>query len=777
LASEKKVKKEKEDKSGFRFRHVFLIIIVLLLLLSLFSHRASDLTVLEGGSQGAIKNWIGPAGAHTARMLLYLFGLSAYPLLTFLIICALRPLISIPTQRKGYLGALIAVMIGTVMLFAMWPQKLCSLTEKAGIGRAGTPFSALSGGVLGQKLAAPEKSVSPGVIRTYIGTIGTGVVAVVFLLTGAVFIWLADWQQVWLVYLEKRRDKSSENEEKSEREKIRDKLRSDREKRREGEPAPTPPEPEIIPEPQTKPITKPVKPSSAAQDSKAELVQEIDDSKYELPPVSLLEKVKTGAAESKDFIQESKEILQATLDSFGIDATVTGAVVGPRVTRFEISPEPGVKVEKISALSNNIAMDLQAKSIRIQAPIPGKNAVGVEAPNRTASSVSIRAMMESAAWQESRAEIPIILGKDVAGNVIVADLTKTPHLLIAGATGSGKSVCLSAIIKSLLYRFTPAELKLIMVDPKVVEFEPYKPLPHLITPVVSDAKKVPMALRWAINEMERRYKLLAKTGVRNLSTFNARPPEKEPLLDDDDKPIPAKLPYVVIIIDELADIMMMAKAEVETSIARIAQKARAVGIHMVLATQTPRKDIITGVIKANLPSRIAFRVMSIIDSRVILDQKGAETLLGRGDMLFIPPGSPNSERIQGAWVSDKDIENVVKYVSKQMDQQFTAGVTDSSEIDEEGISAGDPAFATPAVSRFLQPGDDENLRKAIEIILTERKASTSYIQRRLKIGYNRAADIIDTLEQREVIGPQPSSGANREILAEPEGDFIPDGND
>ena len=440
-------------------------------------------------------------------------------------------------------------------------------------------------------------------------------------------------------------------------------------------------------------------------------------------------------------------------------------------------PDPGVKVEKIKNLENNIAMDLQARSIRILAPIPGKNAVGVEIANPKSSPVTARAMMDSDNWQQTRGNIPVILGKDVGGNVVVTDLAKAPHLLIAGSTGSGKSVCMNLIIMSLLYRFRPDELKLIMVDPKVVEFEVYKALPHLITPIVNDPHKVPRALKWALNEMETRYRILGKAGVRNLESFNTRKLPAEPEFDDNGDLIPEKLPYIVVLIDELADIMMIAKADVETSIARIAQKARAVGIHLILATQTPRKDIITGVIKANLPTRIAFRVGSNIDSRVILDSKGAEALLGQGDMLFMPPGSSELERIQGAWVSDEEIKAVVNFVADQAPQQFYDNVI--TEEDEEAqkesaagtADSGGLSLAVPGIEKYLKPDDDDNLKKALEIILTENKASTSYIQRRLKIGYNKAADIIDTLEQRGIIGPQPSTGgANREILVDIEGD-------
>ncbi len=387
---------------------------------------------------------------------------------------------------------------------------------------------------------------------------------------------------------------------------------------------------------------------------------------YKLPPIELLEKGKEIEGETLSLIEANKEILQSTLDSFGIKGKVVSYVSGPRVTCYEIVPEPGVKIERIGSLANNFAIDLQVESVRILAPNPGKTTVGIEVPNSRVPFISIRSIMESDPWNAPNIEIPIILGRNVSGEPGVTDLSRVPHLLIAGATGSGKSVFMHSLIMSLLFRFTPDELKLIMVDPNMVEFSMYASLPHLITPIVTDSKKVPVALQWCVDEMERRYRIFSKVNSRKLSEFNRRGKPVIPILDDDGKELPDKIPVLVIIIDELTDIMMSAAGgSVENSIARIAQKGRAAGIHMIVATQVPRKQIITDIIKANIPARIAFQVSSIVDSGVILDRNGAEKLLGRGDMLFLPPGSSNLERIQGALVSDKEIEKVVTFVSEQ----------------------------------------------------------------------------------------------------------------
>ena len=495
---------------------------------------------------------------------------------------------------------------------------------------------------------------------------------------------------------------------------------------------------------------------------------------YTLPPITMLSKGAEATGENIESIVRCREILQRTLDNFKVDGTVVNHISGPRVTRYEIQLAPGVKVEKVVNLESNIAMELEAQSVRILAPIPGRNVVGVEAPNSRAEAVFMRSVMESKQWQETSAEIPIVLGRDVAGKPVILDLAKAPHLLIAGATGSGKSVCMNTLIMSLLFRFRPDELRLILVDPKVVEHEAYRTLPHLITPVVNDPRKVPIALRWAVAEMEKRYRILARAGVKHLRGYNARTLPPEPVLDDDGLPIPDTLPVLVVIVDELADLMMTdARKDVETSIARIAQKGRAAGIHIVIATQRPSREIVTGVIRANLPTKIAFMVGKRVDSQVILDQNGAETLLGKGDMLYLPPGSAGLERIQGAMVDDNDIKKVVEFVSAQAPQQFNSQVMAEGEADEGGadgaeddedMDAEDLRDIAPLVRKYLRPGDGDNVRKALEIIIMERKASTSYLQRRLGIGYNKAAELIDLFEARGIVGPPLPGGSKREIL-------------
>jgi S-DNA-T family DNA segregation ATPase FtsK/SpoIIIE len=496
---------------------------------------------------------------------------------------------------------------------------------------------------------------------------------------------------------------------------------------------------------------------------------------YQFPPLTLLREQAPGTAEGSDaeYARNMADLVRI-LGEFSVSVTPGEIHVGPVITCYELVPAPGVRVEKIASLDKNIALGMRAQSVRILAPIPGKAAVGVEIPNRIPTPVGMREILESEDWSAAKAEIPIALGKDVSGKPLISDLAKMPHLLIAGATGSGKSVCINSIIASIVYRKSPKDLRLIMVDPKVVELKVFNSLPHMLIPVVTEAKKVPAALKWLLGEMEQRYQQFAKVGVRNIAGFNSRKKSAvdsalsdtqpslegiDPLAADDGLVIPERLPYIVAIIDELADLMMVAPAEIETSIARLAQLARAAGIHLIIATQRPSVNVITGVIKANLPSRIAFQVASQVDSRTILDGKGADTLIGRGDMLFSPPGSSRLVRAQGAFVSDEEVQEVVEFLKKNGPPQYAQSVQqqidrDASADDEDGEGAEDDL------------GDDQELYdQALEVMKSTKRASTSMIQRRLRIGYNRAARIMDLMEQKGIVGPENGSSP-REILVD-----------
>ena len=470
---------------------------------------------------------------------------------------------------------------------------------------------------------------------------------------------------------------------------------------------------------------------------------------YRLPTLDLL---RPPAATEQVYVSPeemaaNKRRLQDVLDSFTIDAFVYDAIVGPRVTQFRVRPGFGVRVESIASLDRNIALAMSANAVRIQAPIPGESFVGVEIPNRASSPLALRSALESAHWRGSPAELPLVLGVDIAGRQVFCDLAKAPHALIAGATGSGKSVCISNLILSLVYRFRPDELELVLIDPKIVEFAIYRDLPHLIHPVVTEPKQACQALKWLVREMERRYEVLAEKGVRNLAGYNA-------------KAIAGgfpKLPYIVLVIDELADLMMTAAADVETPIARIAQMSRAVGIHTVLATQRPSVNVITGVIKANYPTRIAFQVSSQIDSRTILDGKGAEALQGRGDMLYSPPGLGRLQRLQAPYVDDAEIERVVSFLKAQLQPRYRVELR-AEDAPGAAEGAGDGVGAA---------GGDPLIKEALEVIAAHGRASTSYLQRRLKIGYNRAASLMEELERRRYIGPQVGNNP-REIYVRPD---------
>ncbi|AWD62053.1 cell division protein FtsK [Limosilactobacillus reuteri] len=463
-----------------------------------------------------------------------------------------------------------------------------------------------------------------------------------------------------------------------------------------------------------------------------------EDNDYQLPPVSLLSQVKaTDQQEDLNNIKKNTKTLQQTLKSFGVDATVENVNLGPSVTKYELRPAVGVKVSRITHLADDLALALAAKDIRIEAPIPGKSLIGIEVPNQQIATVGFRDMVENAPSNDNPMEVP--LGRSVTGDIKMADLTKMPHLLIAGATGSGKSVAINVIITSILLKAKPHQVKMLMIDPKKVELSVYNGIPHLLSPVVSEPKKAARALGKVVAEMERRYELFAKFGVRNLDGYNKLVKQQN---DDHPDEVQANLPLILVIIDELADLMMTVSHDVEDAIVRIAQMGRAAGIHMILATQRPSVDVITGLIKSNVPSRIAFAVSSGVDSRTIIDTNGAEKLLGRGDMLFEPIDQNKPVRIQGAFISDHDVESVVDFIKNERAAEYDDNmVVTDNEIEQEEQAEE----------------EDELFPEALDFVVDQQKASTSLIQRRFRIGYNRAARIIDDMEQRGFIGPANGS--------------------
>lgn len=591
--------------------------------------------------------------------------------------------------------------------------------------------------------------------------------------------------------------------------KLRRKKKTEKTEAEEAAPEPEPeetnyPEPKIVdasvPAPARKPTLAELKARRAGASKSDETRHglsplKIDD--YTLPDIDLLDPPDdtNRVPANPEELREIQNIIVDTLEQFGIRVRAGDITKGPTITRYEVYPEKGVRVDRITSVERDIARATRAERINILAPIPGKDTVGIEIANRNKVKITLRELLESEDWATTKAKLPLALGKDVYGHAIIADLAQMPHCLVAGTTGSGKSVCINAIIASLVFRYSPEELRFIMIDPKVVEMQVYNKLPHLAIPVVTDPKKVLMALRWVIEEMELRYRIFAKVGVRNISSFNSRPapksqkeldaekaaavaengdseetvenaaaegmngeeeapPEKIVVpRDADEIPIPERMPYIVVIIDELADLMQTAPADVEGAIARITQMARAAGIHMIVATQTPRADVVTGIIKANIPSRIAFQVASKIDSRVILDENGADKLLGQGDMLYLPPGTSKLTRAQGVFVTDEEIRRIVEFAGRQSEPKFEASI-------HERLNS-----ATSGDEEDITEEDEELIEKCLEIIKQEKRASTSFLQRRLRLGYNRAARVVDILEKRGILGPADGSN-RREILVD-----------
>ena len=778
-----------------------------LLFLALVSYSPADVPSWlffskQGAPEAVTENFIGPVGAVVAGFTYFLLGAAAYLLAVVLIGFGGAKFLTADLGLKKRLGWMAAFILSGACLAGIQPWLLQSWKEH---------FNILGpGGWIGLALG---KTVLAGLL----GVIGATILLTLFylasliLMTGmhpvkfcqAVMVAVPEWFRVRReAKLEKKRleqeaavEEALTNTPRSKRatpartrrktsmEDEEDTEEDDTEEE-EAIPAVPFPEPKII-DTGAAPVRKPPAPAPPKKKETGPLgaVPEIHIENYQMPPLDLLDSPDMSdrqTADPAELLAMQSSILD-TLKQFGLEASAGDITRGPTVTRFEIYPARGVRVDRIANLEKDIARATRAEKINILAPIPGKDTVGIEIANSKKIKVVFRELLESDEWVNSKAKIPLALGKDVYGRTIIADLAQMPHLLIAGTTGSGKSVCVNAIIASMLYKFSPEDLRFIMIDPKVVEMQHYGKLPHLAANVVTEPKKVLLALRYVIDEMERRYRIFAKCGLRNIHGFNARPLEKKP--DEDVSPestpadndaedegiedavleipppkkgeelvIPERLPFIVVIIDELADLMQTAPADVESAIARITQMARAAGIHMIVATQTPRADVVTGVIKANIPSRIAFQVASKLDSRVILDANGADKLLGQGDMLYLPPGTSTLVRAQGVLVTDEEIHRVVDYVGAQAEPTFDPGfheaMTSSGGGDDD-----------------VTEEDEELVARCLGIIKQEGKASTSMLQRRLRLGYTRAARVVDILEQRGIVGPKDGA-KDREILVD-----------
>jgi S-DNA-T family DNA segregation ATPase FtsK/SpoIIIE len=775
-------------------------------LLSLLSFDPDDLGFNSSSPNPNPSNFIGIVGAGLAGMLYIGFGFGAY----------LFPILSLCCCVASFLGFEIEWRWKPLWL-ALFLASGCGLLQLQDV--AGVPLIqhlthySNPGGALGEsviRLTVPYAlgSVGAAILFTTafcISTIYLFNVNPVMTALNA-FSWYREWK---IRHEEKRLANASPQEQLDARhQRIRKQIEEVQKKaaleaeepivepppprfnirrpEEDNEPAPVAPAPK--PPPPERPSGKKLDPKEAAALALSTAIVRPD---YVLPSLSLLSAPAGRARDaglSEDQLNRNLALIIETLKRFGVKAEGREITPGATITRYEVFPGEGVRVDKISSLSRDLSRVLCAERINILAPIPGKDTVGIEIANSNKVAVFLRELLESRDWNNTHAKIPIALGKDVYGKTLVADLAAMPHLLIGGTTGSGKSVCINCVLMSLLYKFTPDELRLILIDPKQVEMQVYNSIPHLVVPVVTDPKKVMLALRWVINEMEKRYRILAKVGVRNIAGFNSRvrntppPPVVEsPQLEflhvniddeseiedeeadeplsppirvprEDDLIIPEKLPYIVVIVDELADLMQTAPADVESAVARLTAKARAAGIHLIVATQTPRREVVTGVIKTNIPARIAFQVPSGLDSRVILDENGAENLLGKGDLLYRPPGVAGYTRGQGAFVSDQEVQDVVDFVGAQAEAQF------APELDAK-LSGKAPA------EMDISEDDKKLIYECFDVIRQEKKASTSNLQRRLRLGYNRAAYVIDYLEKVGVLGP-PDGAKPREILVD-----------
>jgi S-DNA-T family DNA segregation ATPase FtsK/SpoIIIE len=701
---------------------IFIFFFVIFTLISLLSYHPADPSIHSAGAGGRVHNLFGVVGAHLAGLLIGLVGMGAFWVPLLLLLLSLQFFGNQPGRVMvcTLAGGLLLVLT-TASLLAVHQEHYLLFDKK---------FS--SGGMLGIPIQA--------FLVRYTNPAGGIIVLVALWLVGFIlatgFSLLAffrrchgwagsSYDRLLTAYLKgKERRERSRKLPQADHEKLKAKAR-------EIKVAPALPKPiKIVPPP------------------KQEVFEFMQTGKgFRLPPIKLLDDPdpKPASLDSESLRMQSK-LLEKKLEDFGVNGQVVAVSPGPVVTTYEYEPAPGVKINKVANLSDDLALALRAASIRIVAPIPGKAAIGIEVPNAVREVVKFKEVVASIAFEKSKSRLTICLGKDIVGNPVAAELDKMPHLLIAGATGAGKSVALNGMICSLLYKARPDEVKLIMVDPKRIELSNYDGIPHLITPVVTDAKKATNALYWAVREMERRYEKLSECRARNIKQYNQKIESEKPQAGGAET---EKLPYIVIIIDELADLMMVASRDVEVALTRLAQMARAAGIHLILATQRPSVDVLTGIIKANFPTRLTFQVSSKTDSRTIIDANGAENLLGSGDMLFLPPGTGKLQRIHGAFISEGELTRIVDYLKQQEKPDYDQEVT---EVPPAEASNGD--------------GDDdydERYDEAVELVVRTRQASISMIQRHLRIGYNRAARIIEKMDREGVVGP--SDGVKpREVL-------------
>ncbi|MBE0598821.1 MAG: DNA translocase FtsK 4TM domain-containing protein [Desulfuromonadales bacterium] len=738
---------------------VFWLAAGIFLLLCLVSFTESDPSFNNNSPPDIIRNIGGLIGAYLSDLLLQAFGLTAFltPFCCFLF--AWRLLKFRDVKVRLYKGlAFLLLLISLSGLIALNFQEVSFAGER--VKQAGGAI----GIILVNDLLTP-----------LLNTTGAAIFLTAFFLVSLMLVarfsmvlFLEGLAERFGLALELKRQARAARREQS----------PEPEKERGGRPGPALIAP---PEPRSTPALTLIK--GKKKKSEAEVAQETFDflepsGTYHKPPLSLLDhEGEVAKPIDRDSLMMNARILAKKLGDFGVQGEVVEVKPGPVVTMYEFAPAPGVKVNKIAGLSDDLSMALKALSIRIVAPIPGRGVVGIEIPNKERETVWLKEIFASEEFQKTGGRLPMALGKDIFGRTVVADLAKMPHLLVAGSTGSGKSVSINTMILSLLYRATPQDVRIIMVDPKMLELSIYEGIPHLLLPVVTNPKKAALALNWAVREMERRYKLMADKGVRNIDGYNKKlaKEEKERLelrsrgrvvvepVETEEEALPeieltegevlehGHLPFIVVIVDELADLMMVAGREIEESITRLAQMARAAGIHLILATQRPSVDVITGLIKANFPTRLSFKVFSRIDSRTILDQMGAETLLGMGDMLFLPPGTGALQRVHGAFVSELEVQRVVDFLQKQGDPEYDRSILDApTSSDSGGGEDGD--------------GLDEKWDEALAIISETRQASISMLQRRLRLGYNRAARIIEKMEQDGIVGPSDGTSRPREVF-------------